>query len=308
MGAVDMYVKEAKRMGGTAPTIVGYGMTSDPIRDVSYDSLSAAIQTSIRQPWTVINVDQGSCDVKEGNGFVERKMKLNASGEVVMERVTINEEVGEITFNKCGGNGQPGAIERVLAIHSGPLRIEFFERNAAGLMRTNWTAPASIARQTFENIVRVAKKLESKSSDVIGLGLASKPMTGLTQDSLWKSMLFCVRNPDKCGMKVDNVKTKDVPGYMKSPGYLQRSMRLLEKPGTPTVTDNIRVFENAQEITYRPVDAGVESEQERVFALRSNPLRCELFCRNAKTEMRIDWQAPSAVGNEVFNSVAQASA
>jgi len=95
---------------------------------------------------------------------------------------------------------------------------------------------------------------------------------------------------------------------MKKLGYLQRSMRLLEKPGAPTVTDNIRVFENALEITYRPVDGAVESDEERVFALRSNPLRCELFCRNAKTEMRIDWQAPRAVGNDVFNSVVQACA
>merc|ERR1712012_993548 len=133
----------------------------------------------------------------------------------------------------------------------------------------------------------------AKSSSVIGLGLASKPMTGMTQDALWKAMLYSVRNPDKCGMKVDNVRTKDVPGFLK-------------KPGTPTVTDNIRVLENALEITYRPVTDAAESEEERVFALRTNPLRCELFCRNSKTEMRIDWQAPSAVGNEIFNSVAKA--
>jgi len=194
---VDAFVTEAKRMGGAAPTIIGYGMTSDPIREVSYDSLFAAIQTSIRQPWTTINVDQANVNVKDGNGFVERTMKLNATGEVVTERVTINEEVGEITFNKCNGSGQPGSVERVLAIHSGPLRIEFFQRNAADLMRSNWTAPASIARTTFENIVKSAKKLESKSSAVIGLGLASKPMSGLTQDSVWKAMLFSVRNPDK---------------------------------------------------------------------------------------------------------------
>jgi len=254
------------------------------------------------------NVDQSSCDVQEKDGYVERKMKLNATGEMVMERITINEELRETTFNKCLAIGQPGSQERVLAIHTGPLRMEFFERSTVGLMRVNWTAPASIARTTFENIVRMAKKLESKSADVIGFGLASKPMSGMTQDSLWKAMLFCVRNPDKCGMKVDTVRVKDVPGYMSNPGYLQRSMRLLEKPGSPMVTDNIRVLENALEITYRPVDGAVESQEERVFALRSNPLRCELFCRNSKTEMRIDWQAPSAVGNEIFNSVALACA
>merc|ERR1719422_1070702 len=220
-----------------------------------------------------------------------------------MERVTINEEAGEITFNKCNGSGQPGSVERVLAIHSGPLRIEFFERNAAGLMRSNWIAPASIARTTFENIVKLAKKSESVSGDTIGYGLASKPVTGMTQDELWKAMLFIVKNPDQCGMNVDSVKTKDVPGYMQKAGYMQRSMRLLAKAGQPTVTDNVRVFEDAKEITYRPVDGGKEGEQERVFALRLDPLRCEMFCRNSSTGMRIDWTAPRSVANIVFNSV-----
>ena len=45
-------------------------------------------------------------------------------------------------------------------------------------------------------------------------------------------------------------------------------MHILEKPGSPIVTDNIRVSECAQEITYRLVVDGVEAEEERVFALR----------------------------------------
>merc|ERR1712062_584776 len=49
---------------------------------------------------------------------------------------------------------------------------------------------------------------------------------------------------------------------------------------------NIRVLESAQEITYRPVINGVEAEEERVFALRKDPLRFEMFCRSSKDEMR----------------------
>merc|ERR550532_2121475 len=87
-------------------------------------------------------------------------------------------------------------------------------------------------------------------------------------------------------------------------GYMQRSMRLLGKSGQPTVTDNIRVMESAQEITYRPVVKTLglarESEEERVFALRTDPLRMELFNRKVCDEMRLDWKAPLAIANGVF--------
>jgi len=79
-------------------------------------------------------------------------------------------------------------------------------------------------------------------------------------------------------------------------------MRILEKPGSPTATDNVRVIESAQEITYRPVTNGVESEEERVFALRMDPLRLEMFKRNSKDEMRLDWQAPRSLCIPVFDA------
>merc|ERR1712129_140842 len=154
------------------------------------------------------------------------------------------------------------------------------------------------ARDTFSNIVQLAKKVQSSSSDVVGYGLASKPVTSMNQDALWKAMLYAMRNPAECGLKVDGVSVRDMTGYM------QRTMRLLEKAGTPTVTDNIRVIESAQEITYRPVVNGVESEEERVFALRTDPLRLEMYCRHSKNQMRLDWQAPRSVCIPVFDAVA----
>merc|ERR1712241_219462 len=125
----DAFVREAKRMDSVPPTVIGYGITSDPVRDVSYDDLFAAAQLSVKEPWRAINVDQGSVDVQECAGYVQRKMTLRASGERVTERVTINEEMGEIRYNKCDSYGTPGDVERVLAIHT-PLRIEFYERSA----------------------------------------------------------------------------------------------------------------------------------------------------------------------------------
>merc|ERR1712039_978878 len=143
--------------------------------------------------------------------------------------------------------------------------------------------------------------MESSSSDVVGYGLGSKPLTDLSQDTLWKAMLYAMRNPAECGLKVDGVSVRDMSGYM------QRTMRILEKPGSPTVTDNIRVIESAKEITYRPVVNNVESEEERVFALRADPLRLEMFCRKSKDEMHLDWQAPRSVCVPVFDATVAAA-
>merc|ERR1712051_1097112 len=257
LGSVDSFVREAKLMEGAQPTTVGYGITSDPIRDLSYDSLFAAVYISIK------------------------------------------EETGSVTYNKCDASGRPGDVERVLAVHT-PLRLEFYERSAGSGLRVDWKAPIGVARDTFSNIVQLARKVESSSSDVVGYGLASKPITGMSQDALWKGMLYAMRNPAECGLKVDGVSVRDMTGYM------QRTMRILDKPGSPTVTDNIRVVESAQEITYRPVANGVESEEERVFALRTEPLRLEMFCRHSRDEMRLDWQAPRSLCIPVFDATVSA--
>jgi len=276
---------------------VGYGITSDPIRGCSYDSLYAAVELTIKEPWRVLDVDQSACEVRDREGFVERSMKLLSTGERTLERITVNEERGEVTYNKCDSAGKPGEVERVLAIHT-PLRLEFYERSARSGLRLNWKAPYSIAQDTFTKMVQLARKLESKSSDVISFGLASKPIEGVSQDGLWRAMLYAMRNPAKSGLNVDNVVIRDMGGFM------QRSMRLLGKPGSPSVTDNIRVIERAQELTYRPVVNGQESEEERVFALRTDPLRFEMFCRHSRDGMRLDWAAPTSVATEVFKQVA----
>merc|ERR550532_2923559 len=275
-------------------------MTSDPVRELTYDSLFAAVGLSIKEPWRVIDVDQTGCSVEDCAGYTLRKMKLSATGENVVERITINEEAGMVTYNKCDASGRPGDVERVLAINK-PLRLEFYERSARSGLRVDWKAPYSMARDTFTNIVQIAKTIEKKSSDVVGYGLASKPLSGGSQDELWKAMLFAMRNPAECGLKVDSVSIRDMSGSM------QRSMRLIGKSGKPTVTDNIRVLEQAQEITYRPVTNGQEGEEERVFALRTDPLRLEMFCRHSKDGMRLDWQAPRSMANEIFDRTAEAA-
>jgi len=300
LGCVEAIVREAKRMDSVQPTVIGYGITSDPIRGCSYDSLMAAVQLSIKEPWRMIEVDQTGCDVQDCNGYVQRKMKLTATGESVLERITVNDEIGEVTYNKCDASGRPSDVERVLAIHT-PLRLEFYERSARSGLRVHWKAPFDMARDTFSKAVQLAMQIEKGSSDVVGLGLASKTITGVSQDTVWKAMLFAMRNPAECGLKVNNVTVRDMSGYM------QRSMCILDKPGSPTVTDNIRVIESAQEITYRPVINNQESEEERVFALRSDPLRMEMFCRHSRDGMRLQWQAPRSVSVGVFDATVAAA-
>merc|ERR1712073_116025 len=300
LGTVDAFVREATSMQGAQPTTVGYGITSDPIRDLSYDSLFAAVDLSIKEPWRVIDVDQTGCSFEDCTGYTLRRMKLKATGENVVERVTIDEETGTVSYNKCDSSGKPGDVERVLAIHT-PLRLEFYERSVSSGMRVDWKAPYGVAKDTLSNLVQLAKKVESSSSDTVGYGLASKPVTDLSEDALWKAMLYAMRNPAECGLKVDGVNLRDMQGFM------QRTMRILEKPGSPTVVDNIRVIESAQEITYRPVVNNVEAEEERVFALRKDPLRLEMFCRHSKDEMRLDWQTPKSVCIPVLDSTIAAA-
>merc|ERR1712242_309800 len=297
LASVEAFVREASRMEGSQPSTVGYGITSDPVRECSYDALFAAVGIAIREPWRAIEVDQASCSIQDCQGYILRKMKLKANGELVTERITINEEMGTVSYNKCDSSGRPGDVERVLAIHT-PLRLEFYERSARSGLRVDWKAPFSMACDTFSNTVQLAKKIETSSSYVVGYGLASKPLVGASQDELWKAMLYAMRIPAECGLKVDSVAIRDLQGCM------QRSMRLLEKSGKPMVTDNIRVLEQAQEITYRPVTNGQERQEERVFALRTDPLRLEMFCRHPTTGMRLDWQAPCVMANEIFDRTA----
>merc|ERR1712026_366837 len=82
-------------------------------------------------------------------------------GENVTERITINEETGIVSYNKCDASGKPGSVERVLAIKTAPLSLEFYERSTSSGRRLDWKAPYGKAQETFSNIVTLAKKVES---------------------------------------------------------------------------------------------------------------------------------------------------
>ena len=63
-------------------------------------------------------------------------MQHNTTGEKVVERITITEEAGSVTYSKCHASGKPGDEERVLSAHA-PLGLEFYKRSARSGLRVD---------------------------------------------------------------------------------------------------------------------------------------------------------------------------
>jgi len=180
---------------------VGFGIVSDPIPECSYDSLFNALYASVVQPWTVIDVDRATCQVTECNGYVEREMTMTATGERVLERVTVDEEIAEVAFTQCDGRGWPYEVEHVFAIHT-PLRLEFYERHVSGGIRLDSQLSAGAARCTLENIIEMAMRME-EAQDVLaearadGLdsqlqNLAARP-EAIASGRSWRELLGALR-------------------------------------------------------------------------------------------------------------------
>jgi len=286
----------AKRMMENEPKTIGLGVTSAPLRDVSFDNVIAAAGQAVRKPWHVHDAQQSNCSGKDSEGFYERSFKLNTTGEVVREHVKVNEERGEFTFIKLGADGKPGTLERVLAIHQGPLRMEFFERNKGS--RTEWDAPRQLAVDFFKVISGLAVNIQKMSSTKVGFGVVSAPLT-VEPENLWKAMQFVTRDPATAGQGVDQVEIQHKSGFM------VRKMRVLSS--NQVSIDNVRVDEAAKEIISRQVVGGAESAQETVLALRTGPLRMEMHRRNVSDKMRVDWKFPRKAADTYLALIDKAS-
>eukprot|EP00415_Alexandrium_ostenfeldii_P001025 UN1025 len=82
-------------------------------------------------------------------------MRCVTSGTCTIERITISEATGTVTFNTCDANGIPGDAERALAMHTPPC-LELFERSVSSGLRLDCQTPAESARDTVLNIERLA--------------------------------------------------------------------------------------------------------------------------------------------------------
>jgi len=202
---VDAFVEEARKTGSQAPSKIGFGMTSDPIRECSLESLMIAVEQTLRQPCKLIGVDEKSCEIKDCEGYMERKMTLNATGKQVVERIRVHSDTGEVSNNKLGADGQPGRAERMLAIHTNPLRLEFYQRYAESGMRLDWEAPWDVTREMCEKLVQLARRVQNDTHAIVGFGLTSEPLDDASEDAVWKAMLVTVHNPSTSGLRVDNV-------------------------------------------------------------------------------------------------------
>jgi hypothetical protein len=171
--------------------------------------------------------------------------------------------------------------------------MEFFERSVRGNMRVNWQAPYGVARNVFTKMVDLAREIKSQSGPVIGYGIGSQVISGVSISSTWKAMLFCAQSPAQAGMDVSNVSTTD------KNGFVQRTYTIPVKG--QTVTDNIYIRPASREILYRPVKNGVETSTERVFCAREGP-RFEMYSRNVGDELRQNWTTPRAVAMKVFKA------
>merc|ERR1711862_478446 len=98
-------------------------------------------------------------------------MRVKATGKFVTDRVSVNEEAGEIVYS------EPGCPEeRVAAVLMDPLRIELYRRDARTKIRTEWALPYRAGKDTLSALVNFAKEIEDGKSDVVGMGMHSAPL------------------------------------------------------------------------------------------------------------------------------------
>jgi len=290
---IDLIVVAARKFMVQPPSTVGLGLCSAPIQDVSYDSLFVALELTTLKPWLIRDVDQSNLKITDCGSHVERVVQRSGCKEE-RDRVTVNEEKGEVSYCEEGAG-----VERVAAILKNPFRYEVYQRNVRDKMRVEWALPCDVAQNTMSRMVGLAREIEESPSDVVGYGMVSQPMTS-SRDQVWRAMLSFLSRPADCGMPVDEVSLQQKNGYM------VRSMRMI--PTNKVSTENIRVNEAAQEILYRSVEGGVESNDDLVLSLRTEPLRCEIHCRNVATQIRMYWKAPRSTVGKFFDDIDKSAA
>jgi hypothetical protein len=289
---IDLMVVAARKVMVQPPATVGLGLCSAPISGVSYDSLFVALELTTLKPWLIRDVDQSNFKFTDCVSHVERVVQRPGCKEE-KDKVTVNEEKGEVSYQAVGAD-----VERVAAILKNPSRFEVYQRTVRDKMRVEWALPYDVAQNTMSKMAKLAREIDESASDVVGYGMVSHTMTS-SRDRVWRAMLSFLPRPADCGMPVDEVTLQHKKGYM------VRSMRLIS---TNTFsTDNIYINEAAQEIIFRAVQGGVEGTDERVLSLRTEPLRCEIHCRNAATQIRVYWKAPRSTVGKIFNYIDKAA-
>merc|ERR1712032_336603 len=125
----------------------------------------------------------------------------------------------------------------------------------------------------------------TSSGGTVGMGWTSPTVTSTDLDGLWAAMVYSTRNPDKF-MDASNVTVTDRPDFIAHSITINPHGKLSE--------EHIYANRVTGEVTYRTIDPDTKRamEDERVIAIKENPLRMEFFHRRALNGHRVYWQMP----------------
>ena len=100
--------------------------------------------------------------IKERSGFMQRTM--TAGSKTYVENIYIDEVSCEMVFRKLV-NGAETDIERVVALRSHPLQLEFHQRNVADGSRVQWDMPKSAPLRSVDALVKEASRMEDEKTE-----------------------------------------------------------------------------------------------------------------------------------------------
>mmetsp|Transcript_29008 Transcript_29008/g.86284 ORF Transcript_29008/g.86284 Transcript_29008/m.86284 type:complete len:203 (+) Transcript_29008:166-774(+) len=124
---------------------------------------------------------------------------ITTGSETYIENIYSDEPACEIVFRKLF-NGSETDVERVIALRTHPLQIEFHQRNVADGFRVQWDMPKSAPLSSVEAFVREAKLMDGAQPTTVGYGITSDPIRDCSYDSL-----FCC-----CGARHQGVVASDL--------------------------------------------------------------------------------------------------
>jgi len=273
---------------------VGMGLTSGEFSDLTYQAVIVAIQKTIKQPWLLHPICREDVSWTDCVHFYKRTMKLPDSNELITEHIKINEEEGKICFLEVGSEGEESTEERVTKVHRNPVRMEVYMQDSTTGKRLYWSMLQRTVKLTFVTIAQIAHKLNSAAGFAVGFGMTSKAFN-CTEDQLWEAMLLTIREPEKCGMNVNQVKIEDNGDHL---------VRIMYVPASNKVkVDKVRIYETNKEIVIQLVEDGVEQDTEQVFFLCSDPPRVSIHARKADDEKYINWSLPRNLATHLFSCV-----
>merc|ERR1712176_1329888 len=160
--------------------------------------------------------------------------------------------------------------------------MEFFHRHVSDGFRIFWQAPVDSVQQMVQDLVDYAANAVSVGG-VVGLGIRSEEIKGVSHDSLWRSLMLSIRDPSRF-FQCSGAFTKE------GDGYVQRTITA----GSETYLENIYVDESSCEIAFRKLANGSETDIERVVAVRTHPLQLEFHQRNVADGFRVQWDMPKS--------------